>query len=673
MKRDDHYRFEPFRLRRGTQQSIKLVLGAFDGHAKVVATRGRARYFETTLQRDADGDEFVSLDIPPDAIEGYYTLVVTPVDGKPIVIRNAFMVLDPQHHNGRYPMLDEYEKWGYVIADDGIPMKDVSGAVGFVHHPLVVTYFFVVYNQHFNRDPSRKGYRDGVLRLLEWLKSAVSEGPQNSLLVRHSFALESFDLAPGWISGLTQGRVAECFLIGADITGNQEYRQLAARMMEIFHVPVSDGGLLATDKLGHVSIEEYPSEPASWALNGIGSAIASLEKIAHAIQIDWADDLIERVCDSLEAKISLFDAPDYPGSKVQLALKRRLGFSFRPDKISEAVITKAAGKLIRSKPMSDEQQKVNLYEVKFTPPLSDPYTVSLCPNGRDASCGIDLHPAPVWRDSFIDGNIDANNSARSQKTSVGIDIEVDRSGVFALHRKEAEGDMVVFEQRLNAGRHRIETQVDWNDVYRGGVGRIARFDEYYHETNLAWMWCISRYGTKPRLAFAARRWLLSFYLGIGRLPHDGAAVDVTPLEIELRLISKELENFAGDVQSPAIRARKCKVETLEFLLSSLRGELPATCEFAMPCIVMNDDIVRVQVFGHGFKGDERAIPTEDNFSFRACELTKVSGDEVIIECKLPEKIIDLPITARMTIVDAKGASLAGESRIEFDIHAAHTE
>ena len=667
MQRDSRYQFEPFRLCRGARQTVKLTAGSFGAGAKVVATRGRARYFETAVEFDEFGNEFVELDVGADAIEGYYTLVVTVEGGKPVVVRNAFMVLDPQHHDGAYPMLEEYEKWGYVIAEDGVPMKDMAGAVGFVRHPLVVTYFLTEYYQRLSKNPSREDYREGVKRLLAWLRDAVSDGPRDSLLLRHLFPLDSFDLPSGWVSGLTQGRVAECFLIGEKITGEEEYLRLAARMMEIYHVPVSEGGLLAIDKLGYVSIEEYPSEPASWALNGIGSAIASLENIAYVVGLDWAEDLIERVCDALEAKIPLFDAPDYPGSKVQLALKRRLGFAFAPNQTPQAVIARVASKVVGNKLTHVDESKANLLRVTFTPPLSDPYDVEFSLDKDKANDALALKTTPVWRDGFVDGNIDCDDRTASHETSATVEIEAFADGVFTAYVKNAENDVVVFERSVKAGCQTFDAKIDWNSVYDGGVGRVARFNEYYHETNLAWMWNISRYGAKLRLTHVMRRWLLSFYLGIGRLPHDGSDLDVSPLQNELVRSVREYEKYVESPDSPIAKSIACKNDTIGFVLAALKGEIGAACTHSCPHVVMAGDLIRIAVYGHGFDGRERAVPVGEDFPFRQCRLVPVSGDEAILECQQPivESLAFVPLS--VDIVSADGVKLEGQSTVQFNI------
>ena len=210
-------------------------------------------------------------------------------------------------------------------------------------------------------------------------------------------------------------------------------------------------------------------------------------------------------------------------------------------------------------------------------------------------------------------------------------------------------------------------EIDWNDVYTHGVGRTARFDEYYHETNLAWMWNISRYGMKPRLTHVARRWLLSFKLGIGRMPHCGANMNVTSLQDELGRSVRELERSKVNADSPTIKALACKVETIEFVLAALRGDVIPTCIYSRPCAVWQDGIARVQVYGYGFDGRERAVPESHFFPFQHCELIPVSGDEAILECKLPTADAYSSGPARVTIVGSEGVPLAGKSTIEFSV------
>ena len=646
--------FLPFRLRRGVEQTISLAGARVDGVARATAARGRETYFEPVHEYNEDGGNVVRLTIPNDAIQGYYNLILRTEENERKVFRNAFMILDPEHHDGRYPMLPEYERWRYVIDAEGVPMKDMAGSVGFVQHPLVVSYFMSEYHTRYLTEPTRTEFRDGAIRLLNWFENALSEGPQGSLLIRHKFPLESFDLPPGWISGLTQGRVAECFLKGAALLEDDRYADLARRMMEILRVPVDEGGLLATDALGCVAIEEYPSEPASWALNGIGSAIASLENIAYRVGIPWAEDLIERVSDGLEEKIRLFDFPDYPGSKVQLALKHRVAFSFTPkDQIS----------IPWRRPSAPRLRRIDAH-----PALDAPYALDL---KKDQEDGLVLQEKPTWLEFMIDGNIDVENESAPRTTRLSFDVDTPLPGVFEALIKDGADDVVLLKADLPRGRENVSIDIDWDKLLKRGVGRVAKHDEYYHETNLAWMWHLSRYGAKPKLLHAARRWLLSFHAGVGRLPIAPATLDRTALLRERDTCETELRNARGEDDAPWRRTLQCKIDNLNFVLRALDGDVASETAYASPRKLAGRESIAFGVYGYGFKGDERIapIPGDTPFPYAEAALTVVSGDELSIQlAQRTRKIVDGE-TIAFCIQTPDGAALPGGEAMRITLTA----
>jgi hypothetical protein len=588
--------FEPRIVIPGEPQRIRLV-----GHSasRVVLTRGRERSFEFEVRSDSDG-LFVEFMPPADATKGLYNAVL---HSRPLgrrVVRNAISILDPKWLTPRFPRLPQYDKWFYVLDEAGIPRKDMGGRIGYVRHPLVATYYAMTYFGHAaggncDRDISLEAF----WTITRWLESVASDGPEGSFVVRHPFPLStSFRLESGWISGLTQGRVAETFVRAGRLDGDPRWNELARRCCEIMRVPVERGGLLACDNLGCVSIEEYPTKPGSWALNGIGSAVHSLETIASQIDLPWAADLIDRVCESMGRKIRLFDAPDTPGSRVQLALRYDL-----------VLRTRSSWGL--GSPL------LELHGVRVGHHAEAATSV----DGDVATGGARSARGSLRFEATLDANRDPFDATTDASSSLELDITSDQRSVATLSVETEGGCVRIGRARLVPGRQRISFRFDAQRVFPGGIGRIARSDETYHTTNLAWMWSLSRFGTDPRLTHTARRWLLSLCTGIGRVPLDLSGVDLS----SLRVLRAEAENARRSANHAHARAARMKMDIIDELLHWSEGGGEASVAYLCPSVIPAGACSEVHVYGFGFRGDERV-----EIDGARVHAEVVSADEIVV-------------------------------------------
>jgi hypothetical protein len=479
------------------------------------------------------------------------------------------------------------------------------------------------------------------MRLLEWLETQLSDGPHDSLLVRHAFPLESFDLPPGWISGLTQGRVAEAFLQGWKRFVLERYRTYAERLLKVFTFDVKEGGLLAHDADGNVCIEEFPTNPPLWALNGIGSAIASLENVAHEVGVHWSNDTIERVRQSMQNKIRMFDYPDYPGSKVQLTLKHRIGFRWEPKPTAPPTVPAEAVEVSVPDPTEEAATaapppaapppaptaRVNALIAR--PPLSEPYAMArFDANGAEIVSGKIL-----WFDALLDGNHNSADDSAPRTTRLELSVDAEGDGRLALLVKDGVKEIEALAFDLAAGTAKVAAEVDWSALIERGVGRVAKFDEYYHETNLVWMWRLAGYGALAETLHVARRWLWSFTTGRGRLPFPGEEVDLSQVEKLLAADDADLAILERwDERSPKYAAKRTKVESLRFLTALLRGEVEPECVYLHPKRIVGRAAAAFSVYGYGFHGDERVELAVDGTALPqdAFSCASLSGDEIVV-------------------------------------------
>lgn len=622
-------RCEPFDLCPGRRHSIRLpaaVARTIPARCPVALTRGRRVCFRSRT----DSTGAFEIEVPGDAVQGAYKVVVTLPDGSKTSFAESVRIIDPARHQG--VVVPEYERWLYLVDREGVPMKDVGGDIGYVRHPLVAIYYAL----HFIAGSPKSleaGVRDRLLlATVDWLVGQCRTGPGDSLLLEHRFPLAAYGLPAGWISGLTQGRFAEVCARMFARTRDPAWRDRARAACRIMFVPVREGGLLAVDRFGDCCIEEYPIEPPNWALNGIGSAIASLRKLDESVGIDGASLLIARVADSLDRKMDLFDCPDAPGSRVQLALPYSVTIT-PPKGVSSIRIDGIEATGPDGVPCELDLAAAFAESLEREECLLE--GGSLVMSGRPASFALTL-----------DGNRDARLARTEALHRIRFRWGVTGRGTLALSvacgRRRAELPPVEVGPRCVA-----DTVVfDANAVVPGGVGRIARHDETYHETNLIWMCDISGGGCRPRSRHAMRRWVLSFCTGEGRVP-------VRASDATRAAIVRAIEARSDPQTARASLERELLAEALDNRHSAggarVEAVTPRAVDASRPSF---------RVLGIGFTGDESADWSVEGGAAggqAACRL--VSGDE--LEVLLPPHA-----RGRVRLSVRRSGEVLSEDRVE---------
>lgn len=101
---------------------------------------------------------------------------------------------------------------------------------------------------------------------LEWLLDKAE--PFEEALVLRNELNEQYKLSKGWISAMYQGQAISIFLRGYQMFGEQTYLDAADKFFRFFRFDYSEGGVMRTDDSGYIWLEEYPTDPPSYVLNG---------------------------------------------------------------------------------------------------------------------------------------------------------------------------------------------------------------------------------------------------------------------------------------------------------------------------------------------------------------------------------------------------------------------
>jgi peptidoglycan/xylan/chitin deacetylase (PgdA/CDA1 family) len=146
-----------------------------------------------------------------------------------------------------------------------------------------------------------------------WLQTAVTvaeelledQSPDGGWA--HEVAMpHSYWLRPPWLSAMAQGESASLFVRLHTHTGDERYAEAAVLALKPMLVPVAAGGVRA-ELDGGFFPEEYPTDPASYVLNGAIFALWGCRDVAVGLGDETARELYDEGVDTLANSLGRFD------------------------------------------------------------------------------------------------------------------------------------------------------------------------------------------------------------------------------------------------------------------------------------------------------------------------------------------------------------------------------
>ncbi len=190
----------------------------------------------------------------------------------------------------------ELDEQGIILARYGEELHYNPTTIGF----YALTHY---------RDYYQTGSEESLEKFLshaEWLRENF-EPREDFGVWNYHFPFPEWRAVPPWISALSQGLGISVMLQAWDVTGEEEYREIARRAVNSFAVLVENGGVKSARPDGTVWYEEYPSIENSHVLNGFIFALAGLRDYYLATNDPQAKELFESGVDSLRRRITEYD------------------------------------------------------------------------------------------------------------------------------------------------------------------------------------------------------------------------------------------------------------------------------------------------------------------------------------------------------------------------------
>ncbi|GAB5418341.1 MAG: hypothetical protein Crog4KO_15550 [Crocinitomicaceae bacterium] len=148
--------------------------------------------------------------------------------------------------------------------DKGIPYlvekdRDVYSIVYVIQYALIQHEFLM----HEGTSEERI---DTIKNCISWLDEQSE--PFKDAIVWRSAKNIQYNLPDGWISSMYMGQAISLYLRAYQLFGDTKYLETAEKAFNFFQYDYSEGGVKRIDENGNLWLEEYPTDPASYVLNG---------------------------------------------------------------------------------------------------------------------------------------------------------------------------------------------------------------------------------------------------------------------------------------------------------------------------------------------------------------------------------------------------------------------
>jgi len=217
-----------------------------------------------------------------------------------------------------------YEFYKLTFDERGCPMKKTDK--GNVFHPILAPYLICDYVLEFERSKDHKFLISAENILRRAFEHAEKKGASSVFIYKSGSGLSQHPY--DFYSALTQTWYLKAICDLSKHFGDK-YRDYLESIFASLLVPIDGGGVLVHKPYGWI-LEEYPSKPSLYTLNGwltVLRMIISCRNILTSFSINH-ELLLKKNLDALEYLLPLYDAGFCRNSRYQLSGFRRLRIVF---------------------------------------------------------------------------------------------------------------------------------------------------------------------------------------------------------------------------------------------------------------------------------------------------------------------------------------------------------
>lgn len=163
--------------------------------------------------------------------------------------------------------------WGGTFDADGVPMCG-NGNGDYLYFPINIAQYGFILHAKYVENPEQ----DTLHKLLLCLKKLdeLATVEKDYTVWYHNYYEVKYHILPPWASAMAQGELISFYLRMYQLLGKEEYLLTADKAYNYLKIDYDNGGVRRIDAKGDLWLEEYPSNPPSFVLNGFIYAIFGL-------------------------------------------------------------------------------------------------------------------------------------------------------------------------------------------------------------------------------------------------------------------------------------------------------------------------------------------------------------------------------------------------------------
>ncbi len=194
--------------------------------------------------------------------------------------------------------------YGGKFDDNGVPMIRTEN--GYTYFPInIAQYGFMLHAEYIdNEDVKTFRLMQNCLNVLEQIKH---EDAKHAKWLHLHYEVKYKIEAP-WPSAMAQGEVISFYLRMYQLLKDESLLNTAQKAFSFLQLTVEQGGVRQYDEYGNLWFEEYPSQPASFVLNGFIYTLFGLIDLYRITDNSIVKETIEQCKETLLNRLKDFDA-----------------------------------------------------------------------------------------------------------------------------------------------------------------------------------------------------------------------------------------------------------------------------------------------------------------------------------------------------------------------------
>jgi len=177
---------------------------------------------------------------------------------------------------------DYFNKFTFRLDKDGIIENNYGIDLGFQKNPVTIAQFSIANFNKF-KETNQLNYLEVFNRHINFLINNIEYKGKTMAAYSYDFPFPLYSLKKGWHSGLAQAEVSMALMRYCYLYKDEKIIELIDSIVQFMLLPIEKGGLKSISPEGGLWIEEYPSCPNSYVLNGFLTIIICLFEYVNNI------------------------------------------------------------------------------------------------------------------------------------------------------------------------------------------------------------------------------------------------------------------------------------------------------------------------------------------------------------------------------------------------------